>query len=142
LIVEQALTYLLLAVLAYFWLGLPVGNWWQVALVFVSGLLWIAALLFSARRAIRQLRCQVPRLPSFQRTILSLLLAGAGIACMVVLLGWVPAVQGLAVQAISLAIRFGIAYAVLIGCWLMVAALLSGGIPQPGQDRPQAEQSQ
>jgi hypothetical protein len=55
---------------------------------------------------------------------------------MVVLLGWVPAVSGLAVQAISLAIRFGIAYAVLIGCWLMVAALRSGGIPPPGHDRP------
>ena len=59
---------------------------------------------------------------------------GIGYLPMVVL-SWVPAVQGLSNEIASFAIRLGIAYAIAVSDWLLLAAI-AGRTTQP---RPAAE---
>jgi hypothetical protein len=47
------------------------------------------------------------------------------------LLAWVPQFSSLTAQLLSLAVRLGLGYLVMVVCWLTLAALISGGIPRP-----------
>lgn len=134
LIVEQALAYLTLGVLGYLWLGLPVGRWWQVVLLLISALAWLAGAVWCVRRALLLLRRDAPRLPAFQIFSTGIVLAAIALGVGFVLTGWVPPFASLAAQLASFALRFGLSYLLLIGCWLTFAALISAGSPRSTQE--------
>jgi|SRR5687767_7551292 hypothetical protein len=125
LLVEQAAAYLLLGYLGYLWLGLPVGHMWQLAVLLVTALLWFTALLWIARRPFVMLRRDAPRVPMPQIILFGAVLAGIGILGPWWLIGWVPGLDSLASQAISFFTRFGLAYLLIIGCWLTFASLVT-----------------
>jgi hypothetical protein len=126
-LIEQFVAYILLGYLGYLWLALPVGRMWQIAVLLLTALLWFGALFFTARRAVIMFRRDVPRLPMGQIVLFGALLAGVGLLGAWALINWVPALDSLTSQVISFAARFGLAYLVILACWLTFAAMLAAG---------------
>jgi len=84
------------------------------------------------RRAGLRESFHVLRRPAWWGWYLLLLMMGAVLPRL--LLGWVPEFEGLAAQAASLVLRFGVAYLLLIASWLVLVSLLESrfaGQPQP-----------
>ena len=135
LLFEQVVAYLLLGYLGYLWLGLPVGRMWQLAVLLGTALLWFAALFWVARRPFVMLRRDAPRQPIPRILLFSVVLAAIGIFGPWWLIDWVPALDSLASQAVSFFARFGLAYLLVLGCWLTFASLVAAaGTPPATQD--------
>jgi hypothetical protein len=124
--IEQFIAYLLLGYLAYLWLALPVGRVWQVAVLLITALLWLGALLFVARRAVVMLRRDAPRMPAAKVLFFGVALAAVGLLGPWWLIQWVPTLESFGAQAASFVARFGLAYLLLLGCWLTFASLIAG----------------
>jgi hypothetical protein len=133
--IEQFFAYLFLGYVAYLWLALPVGRVWQVAILLLTALLWLGALFFAARRAMVMLRRDAPRMPVAKVLLLGLALATVGLFGPWLLVQWVPTLESFTAQAASFVARFGLAYLLLLGCWLTLASLIAAaGTPPSTQD--------
>ena len=129
LIAEQLVCYAVLGYLAWLWLGMPVARWWNIAALAISAILWFVALCLAGRRAAVALRRDSHKPPVPQRVALCTALGALGALASYTLINWVPALEGLTAQAVSFALRFGLAYFLLIFCWLLIASLTAGGKP-------------
>jgi hypothetical protein len=134
-VIEQFIAYLLLGYLAYRWLALPVARVWQVALLLITAILWLGALAFLARRAVMMLRRDAPRIPLGKVLLCGVILAAVGLVGPWWLIRWVPALEGFGAQMASFLARFGLAYLLLLGCWLVFASLIAvAGTPASTQE--------
>jgi hypothetical protein len=115
----------LLGYLAYLWLALPVARVWQVALLLITAILWLGALAFVARRAVVMFRRDAPRIPVAKVLLFGVVLAVIGLFGPWWLIAWVPALEGFGAQMASFLTRFGLAYLLLLGCWLVFASLIA-----------------
>lgn len=127
--------------LAVSWFWLPDSKMWSVGLAAIAAPLLIVAALWLMARALLFYRREyagetlglrrAPTLLLRASPVLVLrpwfLLTAALLGAYVPykLIGWHPQVSGLAMQTASLAIRFGVAFLLVVISWLMLASLLA-----------------
>src|SRR5579864_7221046 len=122
--------------LALSWFWLPDSKVWGLALAVIEALILIVAAVWLIRRAlVFYRRAHASEDVSLIRAIPVLILrpwilpvvAILGIYLPYKLIGWHPQLSGLQMQTTSLAIRFGVAFLMIVTSWLTLASLLGAG---------------
>lgn len=118
---------LLWCALGWWWLSLPVASVTDLALLVLVGLVMIAIPLWLFWRA-----RNVWRNP--QAAIAFLLALAAALILPWLLVNWVPAFESFAMQAVSVALRFGLAAVCFVGAWLWAAGVAARLTPEVAED--------
>lgn len=127
-LVEQVLGWGLLCGLLYWWLGLAESSISQL-LLSAGGVLVILAVLVLLVGRIRRMAAASPVRPALVPALVTL---GGSILLAWWLVWWIPPVQGLRMQMISAALRFGVAYLLLVTFWVDLVAS-AGSTPRSAQ---------
>jgi hypothetical protein len=120
LIAEQAIGYALLGAAFYWWLGFPESGIFALLLSLAAIALIAAGAVLLARHA----RACFPATASGSCVdgIVSLLLLLAALAAAYFLVWWIPGIESFRGQAASMAVRWGIAYLLVVIAWLNLLA--------------------
>jgi hypothetical protein len=118
---EQALGLFFLGILAWIWLGLSESS---AALIVVSVLLFCLMLAGLGLLIYRGIRGYTTRL-SYAWLL--------GFPLAFFLVKWVPGMKALWTQAISMALRFGLAYLLFVAAWVTLLSLIPAGKPRSSQ---------
>jgi amino acid transporter len=106
-----------LGALGYWWLGWPESNLAQLAVsAFVVAIL-LAGMVLLAVRARRGLRAT--------NRVMTIVAVAVCLAAAYALVIWVPALTGFRAQAVSVVLRFGAAYLLLVTGWISFWAATS-----------------
>lgn len=116
-----------------FWLGVLAGTLWVVEQTAASNTARtvgrVAALLVLlpmasqlAARGFQGLRHWPAFLTDWRYFVVAIAILLGGLCAANSLVWWIPAVGGLTAQAVSMGVRWGLAYAILLGAWLLLAA--------------------
>lgn len=111
-LLEQGLGLIVLGALGWYWLGVPESSVGMTVVSLMVFLLLVAGLVLLARRGVRQ---TVARRP------IAWLL---GIPVAWLLVKWVPTFEGFSMQAASMAVRFGLAFVLLLLGWVTALSLV------------------
>ena len=118
-----------LALAKWWWLGYAESSVTQLVISALAALALAAGFVWLVVSAVRQLR-QAPA----PRFMLEFLLFAASLYVAYRLVWWVPAFSSLVAQALSMAVRFGVAYLLVLTGWLSLLASISGGRPRSTQE--------
>ncbi|MBE0659919.1 MAG: hypothetical protein IH602_19650 [Bryobacteraceae bacterium] len=114
--------------LFYYWLGLPMGSFWPFVVVVALGMVLTGGLGAMVQQSLTVYKLddgKVGRL--FGSGAFWVALIGFGVVgCWApwVLVNWTPAVTGVAMQAVSAGVRFGLAVVLFVVTWLMLCAVV------------------
>ncbi len=108
--------------LAYYWLGIAESGLWQTLLSAAAALAIVTAVTWLTLRARRQLRAD----PSAGSIVMAHVIFAACAIAGYCLVWWIPAVEGFALQAASMAARFGLALFLILLGWLNLVASTDG----------------
>ncbi len=131
LIAGQAAGHAVLFGAFYWWLGFAESGSFALLLSLAALLLMAAGVVALARRARQQLAAAGPARPV--DGVVAVLLFGAAVAIAYWLVGWVPEFEGFTTQAISMAVRWGTGYLLVVVAWLSLLAATSAGKPVESQ---------
>jgi len=120
--IEQAIGLATLGALVWFWLGLAESSTLVLMGSVLLFFLIVAGLVLLVRRGLRQLT---------QRWPIAWLL---GVPVAWLLVTWVPGFQSFTGQAASLAVRFALAYLLLVAGWVTLLSWIPFGKPVSTQD--------
>ena len=110
-LLEQGLGLVVLGALGWYWLGVPESSAGMTVLSLVVFLLLVAGLVLLARRGVKQ--------ATERRSVAWLL----GIPVAWLLVKWVPAFEGFNMQAASMAVRFGLAFVLVLLGWVTALSI-------------------
>lgn len=114
--------------LFYYWLGMPVSGLAMLILVVLLGLVLtggLGAMVQQSLTLYKQEDGKVARLFGSGAFWLALIGFGvAGVWLPWVLINWTPGLKGVAMQAVSAGVRFGLAICLFVVAWLMMCAVL------------------
>ncbi|MEZ5403312.1 MAG: hypothetical protein R2729_26770 [Bryobacteraceae bacterium] len=124
LIAEQALGFAAIGGVFWWWLGFPESGTAALLLSIAALVLMIAGVVALVRRA----RAKLAGAPANGSDgIVSLMLLIAALAAAYYLVWWVPDLTGFGAQAVSMAIRWGVAYLAVLLAWLNLLGATSPG---------------
>lgn len=131
--------------LFYFWLGMPLGGFFQFIAVVLCGMALAGALGVMVQQSLILYRVEYGKarrlFGAAEFWIALLAFCAAGLLLPWWLIQWVPELKGLALQAISAAVRFTIAALLFATAWLLLCAVMRrvmerGGNDEIDPDRP------
>jgi hypothetical protein len=115
-VLEQAFGHTVLAALLYWWLGYAESGIPQLLISLLCVALLIAGTLALAIRARRLLGGETQ--PERIRILIAALLLPGALAITYFLIWWIPPFEGITAQAVSMAVRWGVAYVLVLFAWL------------------------